>query len=235
MSEYGEALGPGVRIEEFEIVRELGAGGFGITYLARDLQLDRAVAVKEYLPQDWGTRRFDGTIGPRSSSVEADYQWGLERFLEEARVLARLNHANIVRVYRVIEASGTAYLVMEYIEGRSLADELRVAGRLGEARGAWDASGSGGGTCRGARSGPASPGHKAGKCDVAGERRLAGADRLRVGEAADRAAVAVDDGGADAGVRADRAVQFEGQPGAVDGHLRAGGGGVCGACRAVAG
>ena len=124
MSEYGEALGPGDRIEEFEVVRELGAGGFGITYLARDLQLDRGVAVKEYLPQEWGTRRFDGTIGPRSSSVEADFQWGLKRFLDEARILARLNHPQVVRVYRVIEANGTAYLVMEYIEGRSLAAGL---------------------------------------------------------------------------------------------------------------
>ena len=134
MSDHGDALAPGTRLEQFEVVRELAAGGFGITYLAKDVRLGRPVAVKEYLPQDWGTRRFDGTIGPRSSSVAGDYEWGLERFLDEARILAFLNHPHIVSVYQIIEDWGTAYLVMEYIEGRSLADELRVAGRLGEAR-----------------------------------------------------------------------------------------------------
>ena len=134
MSEYGEALAPGARIAEFEVVRELGEGGFGITYLARDLQLHRSVAVKEYLPLDWGTRRVDGTIGPRSRSVAEDYAWGLERFLGEARTLARLNHPQIVRVYRVIPARGTAYLIMEYVEGRSLKDELRLVGKFDEAR-----------------------------------------------------------------------------------------------------
>ena len=135
MSEYGEALAPGTRIAEFEVVKELGEGGFGITYLAEDTQLDRAVAMKEYLPQDWGTRRFDGSIGPRTASVADDYRWGLDRFLGEARTLARLNHSQIVRVYRVIEAGGTAYLVMEYVDGRSLKDELKAMGRLDETRG----------------------------------------------------------------------------------------------------
>ena len=122
------------RIEEFEVVRELGAGGFGITYLARDLQLHRGVAVKEYLPRDWGTRRHDGTVGPRSSSYAEQYEWGLERFVEEARKLARLSHPQIVRVHRVFGVGGTAYMVMEYVEGQSLEEELKSAGRLGEAR-----------------------------------------------------------------------------------------------------
>ena len=134
MTELGEGLAPGTRIEEFRIERELGAGGFGITYLARDLTLDRRVAIKEYLPRDWGTRRMDGVIGPRSTASAADYAWGLERFLDEARVLARLDHPNIVRVHRVIEGGGTAYIVMEYVEGRSLAEELREAGALPERR-----------------------------------------------------------------------------------------------------
>ena len=77
MSEHGDALGPGTRIGNFEIVEELRAGGFGITYLARDLKLPRRVAIKEYAPRDWATRRFDGTIGPRSSSARGDYEWGL--------------------------------------------------------------------------------------------------------------------------------------------------------------
>ena len=134
MNEYGDALAPGTRIAEFEIVRELGSGGFGITYLARDRALERMVAVKEYLPRDWGVRGPDGTVRPRSSTSEADYAWGLKRFVEEARALARLQHPAIVGGYRIMEAGGTAYIVMEYVEGRSLAEEIRSSGPLPENR-----------------------------------------------------------------------------------------------------
>ena len=132
--EHGDGLVPGARIEEFEIVRELGFGGFGITYLARDHALARLVAVKEYFPGDWGTRRADGTIAPRSATAEADYAWGLERFVDEARVLARLTHHNIVKVHRIVAAAGSAYMAMEYVEGHSLADELKSLGPLSERR-----------------------------------------------------------------------------------------------------
>ena len=131
---HGDGLVAGERIEEFEIVRELGFGGFGITYLARDHALARLVAVKEYFPGDWGTRRADGTIAPRSATTEADYAWGLDRFVDEARVLARLTHHNIVRVYRIVEAAGSAYMAMEYVEGHSLAEELKSSGPLPERR-----------------------------------------------------------------------------------------------------
>ena len=134
MNEQGSGLGAGVRIVEYEIVRELGFGGFGITYLARDRVLERLVAVKEYFPAEWGTRRTDGTIGPRTTGAARDYAWGLERFVDEARALARLDHPAIVKVHRVVEAGGTAYMVMEYVEGRSLAEELQVSGTLPEAR-----------------------------------------------------------------------------------------------------
>ena len=134
MNEQGSGLGAGVRIGEYEIVRELGFGGFGITYLARDRVLERLVAVKEYFPAEWGTRRTDGTIGPRTTGAAGDYAWGLERFVDEARALARLDHPAIVKVHRVVEAGGTAYMVMEYVEGRSLAEELQVSGTLPEAR-----------------------------------------------------------------------------------------------------
>ena len=129
-----DVLPPGARIEEFEIERELQAGGFGVTYLARDRSLGRRVAIKEYLPREWGGRRADGSVGPRSSSHAKDYQWGLTRFLEEARTLARLDHPRIVRVHRVIEAWGTAYMVMEYVEGRNLEEALKAEGPWPEAR-----------------------------------------------------------------------------------------------------
>ena len=130
----GGVLAAGTLLEEFEIRRELGAGGFGVTYLAHDRSLDRQVAIKEYLPHDWATRRPDGAVGPWSATHAENYRWGLERFLEEARVLARLHHPHVVQVYRVIEARGTAYMVTEYVAGRSLAEALQADGPWPEAR-----------------------------------------------------------------------------------------------------
>ena len=104
MTNAGDALAPGTRLHELEIERVLGSGGFGITYLARDLSLDTWRAVKEYLPREWGTRRQDGTVGPWTGGNTEDYQWGLERFLDEARILARFKHPHIVQVHRVFEA-----------------------------------------------------------------------------------------------------------------------------------
>ena len=134
MTDTGDTLAPGTRLGELEIERVLGAGGFGVTYLARDLSLDAWRAVKEYLPRDWGTRQRDGTIGPRTGADAEDYEWGLTRFLEEARILARFDHPNLVRVHRVFEARGTAYMVMEYVEGRTLKEEVKETGPLPEER-----------------------------------------------------------------------------------------------------
>ena len=129
-----EALPPGTRLEEFVIEQGLQSGGFGVTYLARDESLGRRVAIKEYLPLEWAGRRADGSVGPRSASQAQDYEWGLARFLDEARTLARLDHVRIVRVYRVLEAWGTAYMVMEYVAGRNLEEALKAEGPWPEER-----------------------------------------------------------------------------------------------------
>ena len=134
MSATDDVLAPGTRLDGLEIERVLGAGGFGVTYLARDLGLDAWRAVKEYLPQSWGARRRDGTVGPRTGSDAEDYRWGLERFLDEARMLARFKHPHIVQVHRVFQAGGTAYMVMEYVEGRTLASAADAEGPLEESR-----------------------------------------------------------------------------------------------------
>ena len=134
MSAYSEALAPGTVIRDLEVHRTLGVGGFGITYLARDLQLDQMVALKEYLPRWSGMRLSVGHVGPRDGSTVADYDRGLRKFRQEARALAKLNQPLIVRVYRVFPTRGTAYMVMEFIEGRSLREELKAAGTLEEAR-----------------------------------------------------------------------------------------------------
>ena len=97
------------------------------------------MALKEYLPLMFGTRRRDGTVGPKSGTDGGDYGWGLSRFLEEGQKLAQCDHPHVVRVYRDLEAWGTAYLVMEYVEGpagraQTLKDELLAAGTLPESR-----------------------------------------------------------------------------------------------------
>lgn len=134
MSIPTDALPKGTRLDELEIRGELGSGGFGITYLALDLALERHVAVKEYLPRDWGMRSEDGTVVPRSSSAVRDYSWGLDRFIGEARALARLDHPNVVKVHRVMKSRGTAYLVMEYLDGESLAEKLAAGGPMRESQ-----------------------------------------------------------------------------------------------------
>ena len=131
-----DVLAPGTRVQEFRVERLLGRGGFGATYLAWDESMEARRAVKEYLPTRWWGRRLrDGTVGP-AAGREQEYRWGLERFVHEARVLAdsRLNHPHVVRVYRWFEARGTAYLVMERVEGRSLASALAADGWWPEAR-----------------------------------------------------------------------------------------------------
>ncbi len=131
----GDELPHGARLNQFQIDGEpLGAGGFGITYRARDGSLGRTVAIKEYLPRDLAWRDPEGNVGPRSVALGDDYEWGLKKFLKEAQTLAVLSHRAIVQVYEVIPRDGTAYIVMEHVEGRTLAEELRNKGLLGESR-----------------------------------------------------------------------------------------------------
>src|SRR5215510_884367 len=98
---YPDALPPQYRLHWYLLERVLGQGGFGITYLARDTNLDQAVAIKEYLPVEVATRRADTTVRPRSDEHADRYRWGLDRFIKEARTLARFDHPNIVRVLSV--------------------------------------------------------------------------------------------------------------------------------------
>ena len=124
------ALPAGHRIDEYEIVRVLGAGSFGITYLAYDHTLDGPVALKEYFPAVLAARTDGQRVEPSATSHGDDFRWGLERFLLEARTLHQLRHPNVVRVLRFLQAHGTAYLVMEYVEGESLAALLKRQGPL---------------------------------------------------------------------------------------------------------
>jgi serine/threonine protein kinase/peptidoglycan hydrolase-like protein with peptidoglycan-binding domain len=127
------ALAPGKTIGRYEIVAVLGQGGFGITYRARDAQLNREVAIKEYLPTALAVRQGGVTVLPRSTKVAEDFGWGRQRFVEEGRTLASLQHAPaIVQVFDFLEANGTAYIVMRLVPGDTLESRLKQ-GTLGPA------------------------------------------------------------------------------------------------------
>lgn len=118
---YQRELAPGTRLEQYEIIRVLGNGGFGITYLAKDLFLNRNVVIKENFPSSFSYRDpLTGHIRPNNEHDLENYTWALKSFLSEARTLAELNHSGIVRILSVFEANGTAYFAMEHITGLSL-------------------------------------------------------------------------------------------------------------------
>ncbi|MBV1928833.1 MAG: OmpA family protein [Gammaproteobacteria bacterium] len=129
-------LAVGNLLEHYEIKGILGEGGFGITYLAWEASLSRQVAIKEYLPADLASRHpGDTSVHVRSSQDEAktNYDYGLQRFREEATTLAKFSHPSIVPVLRVFEANNTVYMVMPYEEGESLSDYLKRVKTIPEA------------------------------------------------------------------------------------------------------
>lgn len=123
---YDEAqalpLPPGFMLHEYRIDSVLGQGGFGITYLVTDVNLNLRFALKEYLPAAFALRAADYSVFPRMSEDHASYYGGLDSFLLEARTLANFRHPNIVRVARFFEAHHTAYIVLDYERGQSLRD-----------------------------------------------------------------------------------------------------------------
>jgi hypothetical protein len=117
-----DALPPGTRFGEFEILRVLGVGGFGIVYLTQDHSLERQVALKEYMPAALASRGVGPIITVRSASFAETYAIGLRSFVNEARLLARFDHPSLVKVYRFWEDNATAYMVMPYLQGITLRD-----------------------------------------------------------------------------------------------------------------
>jgi len=117
-----DALPVGTRFGEFEILRVLGVGGFGIVYLAHDHSLERMVALKEYMPASLAARGQGPQITVRSTSFAETYAIGLRSFINEARLLARFDHPSLVKVYRFWEDNATAYMVMPFLQGITLRD-----------------------------------------------------------------------------------------------------------------
>ena len=102
-----EAFLPGSQVDHFQIVRQLGRGGMGEVYLARDTTLGRRVALKVIHP---------ARLGARTAT---------ERFLREARTTASFNHPNIVTVYFAGKHGGRPYVALEYLEGQTLRQRMR--------------------------------------------------------------------------------------------------------------
>lgn len=127
---YKVALPEGTDIGGYRLLRVLGDGGFGITYMAENFRKAR-FAIKEYLPNQFAVR--DGLeVHPKSEASREDFEWGRTQFLEEANMLLRFNHPNIVHVAHFLEANNTAYIVMEYEDGEPLDKLLLRRGALTE-------------------------------------------------------------------------------------------------------
>lgn len=124
-----EALPPGTRFGEFEVLGVLGIGGFGVVYLAQDHSLERQVALKEYMPSSLAIRGEGAQITLRTEAYADTYAAGLRSFVNEARLLARFDHPSLLKVYRFWEDNGTAYMVMPYLQGATLRDTRRAMDR----------------------------------------------------------------------------------------------------------
>ena len=126
--ELATYMRPGAILNErYVIGRALGHGGFSVTYLAWDALLLHKVAIKEYLPSEYATRRPGESRLTIFSGKEGEYfQFGKEKFLDEAKRLSAFqNEAGIVHVYDCFSANETAYLVMEYLDGITLSEYLK--------------------------------------------------------------------------------------------------------------
>lgn len=135
MNESG--LRPGTFLEggKYRIIRQLGSGGFGITYLAEEAGTRREVAIKELFPSVFCSRAAgSATVIVGGTGNEVTMQRLTAQFLNEAEHLKTLDCKGIVKVYSSFKANNTAYYVMDYIKGQSLKEMVRTQGKLGETR-----------------------------------------------------------------------------------------------------
>ncbi len=120
MIEPDIALPAGTELKHYRINSTLSAGGFGIVYLATDVQNDRQIVIKEYMPNKLAQRLPDGFVMPQGEQQQEHHNEGMRLFLQEAAALIKLKHSNIVRVLNFFRANGTVYMVMEYRPGKNL-------------------------------------------------------------------------------------------------------------------
>lgn len=117
----------------YRIICTLGRGGFGITYLADHMALDRKVCIKEFFPKAYYKREGDTSRLTLSSDGFGDLMDRYKsKFVKEARTIATLDHPNIIHIYDVFEENDTAYYVMDYIDGGTLQDMVAAGGAMSE-------------------------------------------------------------------------------------------------------
>ncbi|MBL1141510.1 MAG: SUMF1/EgtB/PvdO family nonheme iron enzyme [Proteobacteria bacterium] len=132
MDSSRNALASGYKLHWYTIKKILGQGGFGITYLAEDTNLNQLVAIKEFLPIEMAVRDQSSSVHPVSGDYGEQFEWGLDRFMSEAQTLAKFKHPNIVRVFTVFPENNTAYMVMEYEHGKGMDELLKNKKTLSE-------------------------------------------------------------------------------------------------------
>ncbi len=128
-------LKPGTPLQggKYEIRSTLGRGGFGITYLAEHHMLNKLVCIKEFFPQAYYNRDSNSrSISLGSAGSAKMMEAYRNKFIKEARTIGRLQHPNVISIYDVFEENNTAYYVMEYIEGDTLAGIVKQQGPMDE-------------------------------------------------------------------------------------------------------
>ncbi|WP_243759796.1 protein kinase domain-containing protein [Deinococcus radiodurans] len=126
-----QTLPPGTTLQggKYRLEQVLGQGGFGITYLGSQTQLGARVAIKELFPSG-STRQSGQYVLPPAGTDPAGWAQAKQDFTAEGRTVARFNHPDIVRVMDLFEENGTAYLVMEFLEGQTLGSAIEKRGPL---------------------------------------------------------------------------------------------------------
>ena len=126
------ALAAGAQLQEYRVEWTLGVGGFGVTYLALDTNLEMQVAIKEYFPSDLVVRESSGKVRVKQPEDETAFLEGRDKFLIECRTLAKFHHPNVVQVSRFFQMNDTAYMVMNYESGASFKEWLAARGQIDE-------------------------------------------------------------------------------------------------------
>ena len=117
---------------KYRIISTLGRGGFGVTYLAEQVSLRRRVCIKEFFPKDYYKRNDDDSLTVSSDGFAEMMDKFKAKFIKEAQTIAALDHPNIIHIHDVFEENGTAYYVMDYIEGEPLSELVKSNGAMSE-------------------------------------------------------------------------------------------------------
>lgn len=122
MKVFGKELEEGSRVGSYLVMRKLGSGGFGITYLAKDVFLERLVVLKENFPTHCAYRDpLSGKVVANNAHDKVQFDWALTSFVNEAKIIANIDHPGVVHILEIFHFNSTAYFAMDYIEGVSLA------------------------------------------------------------------------------------------------------------------